>query len=266
MAILAMAAGKHVYVEKALQPEPLRGRIVAAGGQQISADRANGRPTPFLRSHATDHSGNSGRPHREDIFRRGWYVNNRPTIGHGKPAPVPEGWITISGRARRRAVLSLIIWFLTIGTGAGFMAPARRSTTARMKWMSAAGRLGVDWPTRVSSNGGRYQFQDDWETPDTQTIAWDFAEGKTMSWEGRSCNDYPVEGRSRGALIYGTDGTRAAGRRRLHYLRQEKKIVKQARGTEVVDPTNTVSGSGIGHGHGARFQLHRKRPCAATNN
>ena len=35
--------------------------------------------------------------------------------------------------------------------------------------------LDVSWPTRVTSNGGRYAFQDDWETPDTQTISWDFA-------------------------------------------------------------------------------------------
>ena len=43
--------------------------------------------------------------------------------------------------------------------------------------------------------------QDDWETPDTQVIAWDFPAGKSMSWEGRSCNDYPVEGLERGVMI-----------------------------------------------------------------
>ncbi|MGA2871960.1 MAG: hypothetical protein ABSF34_22715 [Verrucomicrobiota bacterium] len=106
--------------------------------------------------------------------------------------------------------------------------------------------LGVDWPVRVSSNGGRYQFQDDWETPDTQTIAWDFAEGKTMSWEGRSCNDYPIDGRSRGTMIYGTDGTALLDGDDYIIYDKKRKIIKQAKGTEVVDPTNTVSASGIG--------------------
>src|SRR6266513_3064022 len=94
----------------------------------------------------------------------------------------PNGWIMISGKVRLRA----------------------HNGTHEIDVCRWA--LNVNWPTRVSSNGGRYAFQDDWETPDTQNITWDFAEGKTMSWEGRSCNDFPVEGRSRGTLIYGTEG------------------------------------------------------------
>ena len=43
--------------------------------------------------------------------------------------------------------------------------------------------MGVDFPIRVSSNGGRYRYNDDWETPDTQTINLDFKEGLSMSWE-----------------------------------------------------------------------------------
>ena len=27
------------------------------------------------------------------LFARGWYNNARPSIGHGKPAPVPEYWL-----------------------------------------------------------------------------------------------------------------------------------------------------------------------------
>ncbi len=81
--------------------------------------------------------------------------------------------------------------------------------------------------------------------PDTQTIAWDFAEGKTMSWEGRSCNDFPVEGRARGAMIYGTDGAALLDGDDYIIYDRHNKIVKQAKGTEVVDPTNPVSGSGV---------------------
>ena len=54
--------------------------------------------------------------------------------------------------------------------------------------------FGVNWRVRVSSNGGRYAFKDDWETPDTQTISWDFPEEKryagkaivaeTFLWKG----------------------------------------------------------------------------------
>jgi hypothetical protein len=59
----------------------------------------------------------------------------------------------------------------------------------------------------VSSNGGRYHYSDDWETPDTQVINLDFKEGVTMSWEGRSCNGKPVEGSSVGVVFYGEKGS-----------------------------------------------------------
>ena len=36
--------------------------------------------------------------------------------------------------------------------------------------------LEVDYPAKVSSNGGRYRYNDDWETPDTQVINLDFKE------------------------------------------------------------------------------------------
>jgi len=113
--------------------------------------------------------------------------------------------ITISGRDPRRAVPSLIIWFLqlalALALGHGRGAQQRTHEMDVCRWA-----LGVDWPTRVSSNGGRYQFQMIGKTPDTQTIAWDFAGGKTMSWEGRSCNDYPLKA-VHAELIYGTEGT-----------------------------------------------------------
>ena len=53
-------------------------------------------------------------------FGRGWYVNNRISIGHGKPARSPHGWITnCQQQAWRRAAPSSIILFSTTGTGAG---------------------------------------------------------------------------------------------------------------------------------------------------
>ena len=48
--------------------------------------------------------------------------------------------------------------------------------------------LGVEYPTQVTSSGGRYRYKDDWETPDTQVINLEFANNTFMSWEGRSCN------------------------------------------------------------------------------
>jgi len=67
--------------------------------------------------------------------------------------------------------------------------------------------LGVDTCTRVVSTGGRYQFEDDWEFPDTQEATFEFEGGKTIIWQGQSCNGLPTFGRSRGSLVLGTTGS-----------------------------------------------------------
>src|SRR6266852_3226950 len=114
-------------------------------------------------------------------FGKGWYANRRLSIGHGKPAPVPQ-WLDYDlwqGPAPRRPFIDNLIhynwhWHWLYGTGEALNNGTHEIDVCR--WA-----LNANWPTRVSSNGGRYAFQDDWETPDTQNITWDFAEGKTMS-------------------------------------------------------------------------------------
>ena len=178
-------------------------------------------------------------------FGKGWYANHRTSIGHGKPAPVPD-WLNYDlwqGPAPRRAYIDNLIhynwhWRWLYGTGEALNNGTHEVDVCR--WA-----LGLNWPVRVASNGGRYQFQDDWETPDTQTIAWDFTEGKTISWEGRSCNDYPVENLARGVLIYGTDGAALLDGNAYTIFDRKQKIIKQMQGNEVVDKTNTISATGL---------------------
>jgi predicted dehydrogenase len=246
MAIMAMAAGKHVYVEKPCSQNPYEGELLLAAVQkygrvvQMGAQR---RSSAHMRQIIPEiHAGLIGNTY----FGRGWYVNNRKSIGQGKPAPVPE-WLDYElwqGPAPRRPYIDNLIhynwhWRWLYGTGEALNNGTHEMDVCR--WA-----LDVNWPTRGSSNGGRYAFQDDWETPDTQTISWDFAEGKTMSWEGRSCNDYPIEGKLRGVLIYGTEGCAFLDGDDYIIYDKKKKVVKQAKGKEAVDPTNNISGSGMG--------------------
>ena len=246
MAIMAMAAGKHVYLEKPCSQNPYEGELLLQAVdkyQRIVQMGAQRRSSAAMRQIIPEiHNGLIGKTY----FGNGWYVNHRSSIGHGKPAPVPE-WLDYElwqGPAPRRDYIDNLIhynwhWRWLYGTGEALNNGTHEMDVCR--WA-----LDVNWPTRVSSNGGRYAFQDDWETPDTQTISWDFPEGKTMSWEGRSCNDYPVEGRSRGTLIYGTQGTALLDGDDYIIYDNNKKIIKQAKGNEIVDPTNPISGSGMG--------------------
>lgn len=251
MAILAMAAGKHVYLEKPCSHNPYEGELLIQAVnkyQRVFQMGAQRRSFPHLRSIIPEiHNGLIGKTY----FGRAWYDNDRGSIGHGKLAPVPD-WLDYElwqGPAPRRPFIDNLIhynwhWRWLYGTGEALNNGTHEVDVCR--WA-----LGVNWPTRVASNGGRYAFQDDWETPDTQTIAWDFPEGKTLSWEGRSCNDFPVEKLARGALIYGTEGTALLDGNAYTIYDRKKKIIKQAKSDVVADPTNTVSASGL-----ALDQLH----------
>ena len=75
------------------------------------------------------------------------------------------GWITSCGKgpAPRRPYRDNLIhynwhWFWHWGTGEALNNGTHEVDVCR--WA-----LGVDWPIRVASTGGRYQFEDDWETP-----------------------------------------------------------------------------------------------------
>ena len=245
MAIMALAAGKHVYVEKPCSHNPHEGellieavskykRVVQMGNQR--------RSFPNMQQAMKElHDGIIGKLY----FARAWYSNKRGSIGHGKTAPVPD-WLDYElwqGPAPRRPYRDNLIhynwhWFWRWGTGEALNNGTHEVDVCR--WA-----LGVDWPTRVSSNGGRYQFQDDWETPDTQVIAWDYAGGKTISWEGRSCNDYPIEGLSRGVLVYGTEGSALLEADNYTIFDGKRKKIKEVKTKVKADPTNTVSASGI---------------------
>ena len=253
MAILALAAGKHVYVEKPCSHNPYEGELLieAVGKHQRVLQMGNQRRSfPNMQQAVREiHEGIIGRAY----FARAWYDNRRASIGHGKSVPVPA-WLDYDlwqGPAPRRPYRDNLIhynwhWFWNWGTGEALNNGTHEVDMCR--WA-----LGVDWPIRVVSSGGRYQFQDDWETPDTQVIGWDFAERKSIAWEGRSCNDYPVEGLARGAMVFGTTGAALLDGNSYTIFDKNKKVVKEVKEKAVVDPTNTLSGTGI-----ALDQLHFK--------
>lgn len=206
-AIMAMAAGKHVYLEKPTSHSPSENelliratakykRVVQAGNQRRSWPNVR-EGIELLKA------GEIGKVQ----FAKAWYVNNRPSIGHGKPAPVPEGldWDLWQGPAPRQEFHDNYIhynwhWFWNWGTGEALNNGTHFVDILR--W-----GLGVDYPTMVSSIGGRYRYDDDWETPDTQLISFQFGDEAACSWEGRSCNSVPCDGAGLGVSFYGEKGS-----------------------------------------------------------
>ncbi len=244
MAILALAAGKHVYVEKPLSQNPYEGELVTqavAKYKKVLQMGAQRRSFPNIQEGIKAiHDGAIGKTY----FGRTWYTNNRQTIGHGKPAEVPA-WLDYElwqGPAPRKPFQDNLVhynwhWFWNWGTGEALNNGTHEVDVAR--WA-----LGVNFATRVTSNGGRYQFSDDWQTPDTQVISWDFPEGKTLTWEGRSCNGCKTEGLDRGVMIYGTEGSALLDSNSYKFFDKKGKVTKEVLDQKDAEGSNLVSATG----------------------
>jgi predicted dehydrogenase len=205
--ILACAAGKHVYVEKPGSHNLRESELMVAAARKYKHKRVvqmgnQRRSWPWvIESIQALHAGEIGRV----PFARGWYTNHRTSIGRGKPAPVPD-WLDYAlwqGPAPERPFQDNVIhynwhWFWNWGTGELGNNGVHALDLAR--W-----GLGVGLPRRVTCGGNRYFYQDDWETPDSISATFDFAD-KGIAWECQSCAPRGFEGSGFGVNFYGEKG------------------------------------------------------------
>ena len=220
-AILACTAGKHVYVEKPCSHNPREGELL------VEAARKHGRvvqmgnqrrswPT-IIEAIEQVRGGAIGRAY----FAECYYGNTRGSIGHGREMAAPS-WLDFElwqGPAARRPYRDNILhynwhWFWNWGNGELGNNGVHMIDVAR--W-----GLGVDYPTRVSSSGGRYRYQDDQETPDTHVVSYEFDDRKAITWEGRSCNPVRPGGSKADVVFYGDTGCARDRRRQLHDHRHQ---------------------------------------------
>jgi predicted dehydrogenase len=239
MTLLALQAGKHVYLEKPSGHDPREDELlmdaarkyplkIQLGTQRRSAPR-------FFEALAAMNDGAIGKPYQALT----WYANSRSPIGRGKIVPVPsnlnyELW---QGPAPHTPYRDNVIhynwhWFNRWGTGEICNNGTHEMDVAR--WF-----LGVDYPTSVSSVGGRYHADDDWEFPDTQDATYEFEGGKTIVWHGQSCNGIPLYGRGRGTMFLGTAGNMIIDQDGYVISDLKNKVVKDVT-ARATDALNTV--------------------------
>lgn len=192
-AILGCTAGKHVYVEKPCCFNQHEGELLVAAARKYKRHVQMGNQRRsyevYIEAAKQIKAGVIGRPY----LAKSWYHNTRGTIGTAKPGEVPKGldYALWQGPAVNKPFQPNYLhynwhWFWNWGNGE--LGNNGIHTIDVCRWI-----MGVTYPTRVSSTGGRYQFSDDQETPDTNVVTFDYPDRQTIMWEGLSCTGIPAK-------------------------------------------------------------------------
>lgn len=207
MAILAMQAGKHVYVEKPCSHNPYENQLLVAAqnkyGKKVQMGNQQRSAQTSIAAVEDIRNGIIGNVYKGEAY----YSNNRGSIGTGNKVSVPKtlDWNLWQGPAPREDYRDNVHpynwhWFRTWGTGEIHNNGTHEIDICR--WA-----LGVDLPETVTSFGGKYTFNDDWEFIDNQQVTYKFSDDKFITWTGHSRGIMKPERPGRGVTIYGSKGS-----------------------------------------------------------
>ncbi|WP_298506810.1 Gfo/Idh/MocA family oxidoreductase [uncultured Maribacter sp.] len=253
MAIMAMQAGKHVYVEKPCSHNPHEndllvaaqkkyGKKVQMGNQQRSAQ------TSILAIKEIE-EGIIGNVYKGEAY----YSNNRGSIGIGNKIEVPStlDWELWQGPAPRTDYKDNIHpynwhWFHNWGTGEIHNNGTHEIDICR--WA-----LGVDLPESVTSFGGKYTYEDDWEFVDNQQVTYKFKDDKFLTWTGHSRGKIQPKQPGRGATIYGSKGSITLSRNAYNLFALDGSLIKTEKEVGQSATTNTRGDGSLDVSHVGNF-------------
>ncbi len=212
--VWAAERGKHVYCEKPVSHNLNEGRRMVAAARKykvvVQAGTQRRSQPSVIAAREYVQSGKLGKV----AFARAWIAGARPNIGFSKPETAPKGvdynlWLgPASGEFTKNRFHYNWHWFWDLGTGEIGNNGIHGLDVVRNV-------LQLEAPTKVSCAGGKYHYDDEQQTPDTQIATFDFAGGPggaagcTVLWEHRvwEKKGQGPEGQSYGISIHGDKGT-----------------------------------------------------------
>ncbi len=244
-AIMAMDAGKHVYLEKPCAHNPNEaevmvakqkssGKLVQMGNQQRSADHT-------IEIIKDIHEGVIGRPYKAIAF----YSNQRGSVPKQvRQAPPSDlNWDLFQGPAPRQDYYH-DIWNYNWHWYGWKWGTAETGNNAIHELDIARWALQVDYPNQVYVDASKQHFQDDgWEMYDTMYATYKYDQEKTIIWDGKSRNAYSTYGADRGTLIYGTEGSVFVNRGVYRLYDRAGKLIKDS-GEDTGESGTALGGGG----------------------
>ncbi len=217
-AILALDAGRHVYVEKPCCHNIREGRLlteaVKRSGKRLQVGTQS-RSTRCVRD-GLDHirNGEIG----AILVAKAWNSQRRGTIGRTQPGSPPpqldfDTWLGPAPTVPWRSNLLHGVWRWWYDFGCGDIGNDGVHDIDVAMW-----GLGVEThPNRVTCFGQKNFFDDDQQFPDTQYAVCEYSptgksgKGKQLIFEQRIWSPYVQEGYENGAAFYGTEGVLIMG-------------------------------------------------------
>ncbi len=253
--VMAMKAGKHVYVEKPCSHNMFENEILVEASKKLNKvvqmgnqQRSSGHTIEIINE---IHNGIIGTPFKAVAF----YANTRPEVPLQKKVSVPAGldWELFQGPAPRRDYTEET-WDYNWHWYGWDYGTAETGNNATHELDIARWALQVDFPLRVDVEAAKRHFLNDgWEMYDTMDATFRFPDNKIIKWDGKSRNGHKTYGSDRGTIIYGSNGTVFVNRDKYVLYDRGGKQIKESTGTSNEAGTALGGGGDMTTGHVINF-------------
>jgi predicted dehydrogenase len=243
--IMACAAGKDVYVEKPDGHNMLEGQRMVAAMQRyrrVVQLGTQSRSSPHFAS-AMDFisSGKLGRV----LVAKAWESARQRALGRPADGDAPQGvnydfWL---GPAPLRRFNPLRFhgnwrWFFDYGSGDLGNDGVHRLDIARWALETAVraevGATLAPLPSKVSTTGGKWYFDDAQQWPDTLQVTYEFAAdpapSRIITYEMRIWAPYPYSGEQEGVVLYGDQAYIVIGNEHWHAYTPDAELIAEDQG------------------------------------
>ncbi|UZR98476.1 Gfo/Idh/MocA family protein [Chondrinema litorale] len=226
---MAMEQGKHVYVEKPCSHNPWEGellvqyakkydKVIQMGNQQ----RSSYHTIEIIKEIQNGIIG--------DAYKAvAYYNNSRGEVPQQikQAAPSDLNWDLWQGPAPRQDYFHNT-WDYNWHWYGWNWGTAETGNNATHELDVARWALQLEFPNKVTTDSGKRHYKDDgWEMYDTMYATFEFDNGKTINWDGKSRNGYSTYTGGRGTVIYGTEGTVLVDREHYEVFDRSGKKVKE---------------------------------------